>query len=97
MRASQPRQLGAAHAVRGMCRHTARPAHAPVLESCVLTSSCCARCAGELLAVKELTVQDGEKGADAVEQLEQEVALLSSLSHPNIVSRMGTLLPGCRA
>jgi hypothetical protein len=29
--------------------------------------------AGELLAVKEVTVIEGEKGAEAVQQLEQEV------------------------
>lgn len=47
--------------------------------------------AGELLAVKEVAVtSDGAKVSEAVEQLEQEVALLSNLNHPNIVRYVGT-------
>ncbi|GAX75900.1 hypothetical protein CEUSTIGMA_g3343.t1 [Chlamydomonas eustigma] len=47
---------------------------------------------GELLAVKEvsLTVEDAKR-KEAITQIEQEVALLSTLHHPNIVHYSGTL------
>ena len=50
---------------------------------------------GELLAVKEIAVgHTPEKASEAVNQLEQEVSMLSSLRHPNIVQYVGTQRQG---
>lgn len=50
---------------------------------------------GELLAAKEIAVCGGaHKARDAVEHLESEVSVLSSLRHPNIVQYVGTQRQG---
>lgn len=46
---------------------------------------------GMFFAVKEVSLSDqGKNGKQAIRQLEQEIALLSEIQHPNIVQYLGT-------
>lgn len=46
---------------------------------------------GSFFAVKEVSVSDeGRFGKQAIKQMEQEIALLSKIQHPNIVASLGT-------
>lgn len=46
---------------------------------------------GMFFAVKEVSlVEEGKAGKQAIRQLEQEIALLSEIQHPNIVQYLGT-------
>lgn len=48
---------------------------------------------GEDVAVKQLNLGNTAKKAEALEELQREVRIMSALSHPNIVNLRVCLLP----